>query len=172
MGRELQNAVKHPISNFGVVLGEVSKRSKSSLGISAANMLADQVHPNLVEVAAQVCKNTEMFGTAVEKLLIKHGKHIINEQFLLNRLAQPAIDIYISSCMMSRCSKSLSANLASARHEELMTKVYCSEASNRIALNLGALKSSTQLGNFKLMAEISKHVCENESTLQGNPLGL
>lgn len=73
----MQNAVKHPISNFGVVLGEVSKRSKSSLGLGAGNMLADQVHPNLVEVAAQVCKNTEMFGTAVEKLLIKHGK--INE---------------------------------------------------------------------------------------------
>merc|ERR1719411_2444117 len=51
--RELQNSVKHPISNFGVVLGEVSKRSKSSLGLGAGNMLADQVHPNLVEVAAQ-----------------------------------------------------------------------------------------------------------------------
>ena len=74
--RELQQAVKNPISNFGVVLGEVSKRSKSSLGLGAGNTLADQVHPNLVDVAAQVCKNTEMFGTAVEKLLIKHGKNI------------------------------------------------------------------------------------------------
>merc|ERR1719251_242176 len=170
--RELQNAVKHPISNFGVVLGEVSKRSKSSLGLGAGNMLADQVHPNLVEVAAQVCKNTEMFGTAVEKLLIKHGKHIINEQFLLNRLAQSAIDIYISSCMLSRCSKSLTDNLTSARHEELMTKVYCNEASNRVALNLGALKNSAQISNFKMMSEISKTVCENENVLQGNPLGL
>ena len=31
--RELQNAVKDPISNFGVVMGEVAKRSKSSLGL-------------------------------------------------------------------------------------------------------------------------------------------
>merc|ERR1712209_177451 len=170
--RELQNAVKHPISNFGVVLGEVSKRSKSSLGLGTGNMLADQVHPNLVEVAAQVCKNTEMFGTAVEKLLIKHGKHIINEQFLLNRLAQSAIDIYISTCMVSRCSQSLANNLSSARHEELMTNVFCNEASQRIALNLGALKNSTQLSNFKSMAEISKNVCEAEGVLQGNPLGI
>ena len=72
--RELQNAVKDPISNFGVVIGEVAKRSKSSLGLGAGNTLADKVHPNLVEVAAQVCKNTEMFGNSVEKLLIKHGK--------------------------------------------------------------------------------------------------
>merc|ERR1719266_2695921 len=54
--RELQNAVKDPISNFGVVIGEVAKRSKSSLGLGAGNTLADKVHPNLVEVAAQVCK--------------------------------------------------------------------------------------------------------------------
>merc|ERR1711981_1173386 len=154
------------------VLREVAKRGKGAIGMSSANMLADSVHPNLVESAALLCNDVAMFGDAVEKLLIKHGKHIINEQFLLNRLAQPAIDIYISSCMMSRCSQSLTENLGSARHEEIMTKVYCSEASNRIALNLGALKSSTQLNNFKLMADISKTVCENEDVLQGNPLGL
>merc|ERR1712158_108445 len=170
--RELQKAVASPISNFGVVLGEVAKRGKGAIGMPSSNMLADSVHPNLVESAAQLCNDVSMFGDSVEKLLIKHGKHIINEQFLLNRLAQSAIDIYISSCMMSRCSRSLSENLVSARHEELMTKVFCSEASNRIALNLGALKSSSQLANFKMMSEISKNVCENESALQGNPLGL
>merc|ERR1711997_192936 len=43
--RELQKAVQDPISNFGVVLGEVSKRSKSSLGLGGANPLAELVHP-------------------------------------------------------------------------------------------------------------------------------
>merc|ERR1719195_2167623 len=170
--RELQKAVASPISNFGVVLGEVAKRGKGAIGMPSSNMLADSVHPNLVESAAQLCNDVSMFGDSVEKLLIKHGKHIINEQFLLNRLAQSAIDIYISSCMMSRCSKSLTENLGSARHEEIMTKVYCSEASNRIALNLGALKNSSQLANFKMMSVISEAVCANESALQGNPLGL
>merc|ERR1711862_838463 len=50
--RELQKAVKTPISNFGVVLGEVSKRAKSSLGIGGSNALGDMVHPNLNDVAA------------------------------------------------------------------------------------------------------------------------
>merc|ERR1712012_531280 len=54
--RELQNAVKDPISNFGVVMGEVAKRSKSSLGLGSGNTLADKVHPNLVDVASHVCK--------------------------------------------------------------------------------------------------------------------
>jgi len=170
--RELQQAVQNPISNFGVVLGEVSKRSKSSLGLGAGNTLADQVHPNLVEVAAQVCKNTEMFGTAVEKLLMKHGKHIIHEQFLLNRLAQPAIDIYVTSCMLSRCTLSLNQGLPSAMQEELLTKAFSNEANLRIAANLGALKNPTQLETFKMMSQISKNVCENNAPVQGNVLGI
>jgi len=170
--RELQQAVKNPISNFGVVLGEVSKRSKSSLGLGAGNTLADQVHPNLVDVAAQVCKNTEMFGTAVEKLLMKHGKHIINEQFLLNRLAGPAIDIYVTSCMLSRCTLSLNQGLPSAMQEELMTKAFSNEANLRIQASLGALKNPTQLETFKMMSQISKNVCENNAPVQGNVLGI
>merc|ERR1711923_51380 len=90
-----------------------AKRGKAAAGISPGNLLADQVYPNLVDSSAQICKNVEMFGVSVEKLLIKHGKHIINEQFLLNRLAQSAIDIYISTCMISRCTQSLNNNLTS-----------------------------------------------------------
>ena len=82
--RELQKAVKDPISNFGVVFGEVTKRGKSSLGIGGSNALGDMVHPNLNDVAAQVCKNTEMFGNSVEKLLIKHGKKMY--LFLINSI--------------------------------------------------------------------------------------
>ena len=41
--RELQKAVKNPISNFGVVLGEVSKRAKGGIGIGSGNLLADKV---------------------------------------------------------------------------------------------------------------------------------
>merc|ERR1711973_637342 len=54
--RELQKAVQNPIGNFGVVLGEVSKRGKLSLGISQGNPLASHVHPNLAAAAQQVSK--------------------------------------------------------------------------------------------------------------------
>merc|ERR1719213_992373 len=45
--RELQKAISNPVSNFGVVLGEVAKRGKGKLGMGPGNVLADQVHPNL-----------------------------------------------------------------------------------------------------------------------------
>merc|ERR1719432_355045 len=170
--RELQKAVKDPISNFGVVFGEVTKRGKSSLGIGGSNALGDMVHPNLNDVAAQVCKNTEMFGNSVEKLLIKHGKRIIGEQFLLNRLAAAAIDIYATTCMLSRCTQSLNEGRPSAMHEELVTRAWANEANMRIASNLGALKNPVQLDPFKMLSQISQNVCENNAPVQGNPLGI
>merc|ERR1719381_456347 len=100
--RELQKAIKNPIGNFGIVVGEVSKRAGHAVGLASGNHLAPHVHPNLTQSAALTCKGVDAFGAAVEAVLIKHGKNIINEQFLLNRLANATIDIYASSCVLAR----------------------------------------------------------------------
>ena len=36
--KELQRAVQDPISNFGVVLGEVAKRGRSAIGIRSVSL--------------------------------------------------------------------------------------------------------------------------------------
>merc|ERR1719365_59914 len=169
--RELQAAISNPISNFGVVLGEVTKRGKAAAGLSAGNMLADQVHPNLSDSAALTCKAIDSFGQTIEKVLIKHGKNIINEQFILNRLANATIDIYANTCVLSRCSKSISEGLESAHQEEIMTKVWCRQAHTRIMDNLNQLKNPEDLENYKTMAKISEAVCAKNAPVQGNPLG-
>merc|ERR1719411_793903 len=170
--RELQKAISNPISNFGVVLGEVAKRGKGMVGIGSGNLLSPHVHPNLSESAALTCKAVDAFGQTVEAVLIKHGKNIINEQFLLNRLANATIDIYASSCVLARCSKSLNEGVESAHHEEMMTKIWCEEAYTRIINNLNELKSAERLSNYAAMSEISKNVCSKNGPVQGGPLGM
>merc|ERR1719394_1888446 len=169
--QELQRAIKNPIGNFGLVFGEVSKRASHAVGMTPSNQLAAHVHNNLVETAALTCKAVEAFGAAVESVLIKHGKNIINEQFLLNRLANATIDIYVSTCVLSRCSKSLSDGVASAQHEEMMAKLWCAEAQSRIMSNLNELKNPDRLSNYKSMADISKNVCSKNGPVQAGPLG-
>merc|ERR1719219_2945943 len=170
--RELQKAIKNPIGNFGIVVGEVSKRAGHAVGLASGNHLAPHVHPNLTQSAALTCKGVDAFGAAVEAVLIKHGKNIINEQFLLNRLANATIDIYASSCVLARCTKSLNEGLESAHHEELMTKVWCDEAFNRVQDNLNIIRSQDNLDNFKKMSKISETVCERVAPVQGGPLGM
>merc|ERR1719204_1955457 len=163
--RELQKAISNPVSNFGVVLGEVAKRGKGAIGLGSGNLLADQVHPNLVEPAAQICRNVEMFGATIEKVLIKHGKDIINEQFILNRLANATIDIYANTCVLSRCSKSLVEGLESAHHEQLMTEVWCRQAHTRIMDNLNQLKDTEVINEYKTMAKLSEAICAKTENL-------
>merc|ERR1719505_445529 len=170
--RELQKAIKNPIGNFGIVVGEVSKRAGHAVGLASGNHLAPHVHNNLVQSAALTCKGVDAFGAAVEAVLIKHGKNIINEQFLLNRLANATIDIYASSCVLARCSKSLNEGVESAHHEEMMTKIWCEEAYTRIMNNLNELKDPERLSHYKNMAEISKNVCSKNGPVQGGPLGM
>ena len=68
-----------------------------------------------------------MYGKAIEDVLIKHGKGIVEEQFILNRLAAAAIDTYTMAVVLSRASQSLERNHPSAAHEALMAKVWCNE---------------------------------------------
>merc|ERR1719373_840373 len=170
--RELQKAISNPVGNFGVVLGEVAKRGKGAIGLGSGISLADKVHPNLNSSAALTCRAIDAFGSTIEKILIKHGKDIINEQFILNRLANAAIDIYANTCVLSRCTKSLVEGLESAHHEEMMTKIWCEEAYTRIMNNLNELKDPERLSHYKNMAEISKNVCSKNGPVQGGPLGM
>merc|ERR1719216_213039 len=169
--RELQKAIKNPVGNFGVVLGEVAKRSKGAIGLGSGISLADKVHPNLNSSAALTCRAIDAFGTTIEKILIKHGKDIINEQFILNRLANATIDIYANTCVLSRCSKSLVEGVESAHHEQLMTEVWCRQAYTRIMDNLNQLKDTEVINEYKTMAKLSEAICEKNAPVQGNPLG-
>lgn len=72
-------------------------------------------------------QSIESFGSTIESVLVKYGKGIVDEQFILNRLAQAAIDTYTMSVVLSRASASATKNIPSAQHEILMAQVWCSE---------------------------------------------
>ena len=53
--KELQKAVKDPISNFGVVLGEVTKRGKSAMGFGGRNVLSGKVKKTIRAIYDDLC---------------------------------------------------------------------------------------------------------------------
>lgn len=72
-------------------------------------------------------QSIETFGQAVEATLIKYGHGVVEEQFVLNRIASAAIDTYTMVVVLSRATMALQSGLPSAHLQELMTKVWCSE---------------------------------------------
>lgn len=63
----------------------------------------------------------------MEMVLIKYGKNIVNEQYVLNRLANAAIDIYSSAVAISRASNSLNNGVSTAAHEKTMAEAWTYE---------------------------------------------
>lgn len=170
--RELQKAFKNPTAHLGLIIGEVKKRGLKSIGLSTPPSLHHVVHPNLSESGVLCSKSVVLFGEAVESLLLKYGKNVVEEQFLLNRLAAAAFDTYTMAVVLSRATRSLNSGLSSASHEQLLAQVWCYEASERVRENLGALNSGKKLDSYSKLGEISKNICSSGGFVQENPLNL
>ncbi|XP_018551969.1 very long-chain specific acyl-CoA dehydrogenase, mitochondrial [Lates calcarifer] len=167
----LQKALKSPLSNAGLLAGEITKRAKRKAGLGTGLTLQGTVHPELAQSGELAVKAIEQFGTVIEDLLIKHGKKIIEEQFVLWRVADCAIDIYSMVVVLSRASRSLSQGHSSAQHEKILCETWCMEAYERITRNIKGLQSSDSRRLFKNLRSISTAMVENGGVVSPHPLG-
>lgn len=75
-------------------------------------------------------QSIETFGQSIEGAIIKYGpRNIVEQQFVLNRLAQAAFDIFTMTTVLSRATASANKKLPSVEHEFLMAETWCSEVS-------------------------------------------
>lgn len=170
--KELQKALANPTANFGLLVGAGAKRAKRLVGMSTGDVsLAKFVHPDLAGPADKTAKAVDAFGGVIEDLLLKYNKRIIDEQFILKRLADAAIDIYGMVAVLSRASRSISNNFVSAAHEKMMVEVWCNEAAHRIKNNLHEATGSSSKKDFDKMATIAKEVVGNGGVFHRNALG-
>lgn len=134
VGLELQavlEAVKRPLAKFGTI-GGFAGRKMSSL-FSTPELQVSR--PELEEDAHNLGRSITRLGKRVEWLLARHRESIVDQQHQLGRIADAAIEIYVSACVLRRLDCSLregvadELQIAAARH-------YLVGASARIAQSL------------------------------------
>jgi acyl-CoA dehydrogenase family protein 9 len=124
----------------------------------------------LKPAADLLSKRTAEFGDAVEFLLRKHGKKVVDEQLQLERIADSAIALYAMTATISRASSSLSNNLDSAAHEQKLTELYCDNASDKIQKLLSELKNGAKRDD-RLVA-IADEVLQAEKYIPSHATGV
>ncbi|XP_017794358.1 PREDICTED: very long-chain specific acyl-CoA dehydrogenase, mitochondrial isoform X2 [Habropoda laboriosa] len=169
--KELQRAFKNPTANLGLIFEEATKRATRAIGLASTPNFTHLVHPSLQESATFCAKGLEAFGQAIESALIRYGRDIVDQQFVLNRIAQAAFDLYTMSVVISRSTTSANKNLPSTEHELLMTQTWCSEVTSRVSYNLKSVSSDKHLNVFNNLSKISRNVCGVGGCVQLNPLG-
>ncbi|XP_040856266.1 very long-chain specific acyl-CoA dehydrogenase, mitochondrial isoform X1 [Ochotona curzoniae] len=174
-GKELSglgNALKNPLGNAGLLLGEAGKQLRRRAGLGSGLSLSGIVHPELNRSGELAVQALEQFAAVVEAKLIKHKKGIVNEQFVLQRLADGAIDLYAMVVVLSRASRALSEGYPTAQHEKILCDSWCIEAAARIRRSMVALQSDPQQQElFRNFKAISTALVERGGVVTSNPLG-
>lgn len=169
---ELGNALKNPLENASLLLGEASKQLRRRAGLGSGLSLSGVIHPELSRSGKLAVQALEQFATTVEAKLIKYKKEIVDEQFVLQRLADSAIDLYAMVVVLSRASRSLNEGQLTAQHEKMLCDSWCIEAAARIRENMAALQSDPhQQELFRNFKSISKALVEQGGMVTSNPLG-
>jgi very long chain acyl-CoA dehydrogenase len=166
--RVLQKKVKS--FDFVTIINEGKKRIGNKIGTNVEG-LDKVVAPPLVDSSKLAAKSVTDFGETIEKVLIKYGKNIVDEQYILSRIGASAIEIFAMFVILSRATRSINMKLPSSAHETALVNVYCREASTRVKDNLTMVLDPKFIENSKLMTSIAKDVQQHQRAVPTHPLG-
>jgi acyl-CoA dehydrogenase family protein 9 len=96
--KELGKAFKAPIRSLGAIGHYFADRAKRTITKPSFS----KVHSSLGEEADLVATLVHDLALAVESAVMQNGKSIIDMQFLQERMANAAIDIFLATAVLSR----------------------------------------------------------------------
>ncbi|MFP5353685.1 MAG: acyl-CoA dehydrogenase family protein [Gemmatimonadota bacterium] len=137
--KALGKALQDPIHGFGAISSYLAGRAKSTLNKPDFT----KVHPALADEAELVASQVHALARGVEWALRKHGKAIIERQYVQERLANAAIDLFLATATLSRITAEIEhadGNLEAVAGELDCARVFVHMAYRRARRSLKALK--------------------------------
>ncbi len=98
--KALGTAFRNPLQSMGVIGSYLAGRAKRQV----TRPQLESVHEVFEKEADMIVDVAHDLGLAVENLVIRHGKAIIDKQFLQERIANTAIDVYHALATLSRAT--------------------------------------------------------------------
>jgi len=96
--KALGSAFKDPLHSVGEISSYIAGRAKRAIKKPEFT----RVHPALRKEADRVATMIHSLALAVESALLKHGKRIMEREFIQERMADAAIGIYMCTAVLSR----------------------------------------------------------------------
>lgn len=134
---QLAKAFKDPISEMGVIYDYVADKVSHTVNADRLTL----AHPLLREEAGGLEEGVRALAATVEAALRKHGKHVVDEQFLQKRVAESAMNLYVQVACIARATAQLHALGPDAAQAELrVCKAACRGARHTVKQLLEACK--------------------------------
>lgn len=101
--KELGKALQAPIHSLGAIGSYFAGRVKGTIDRPDFK----RVHKALADEAELVADQVYDLGRAVERALRRHGKKIVDRQYVQERLANAAMDLFLATATLSRATAEL-----------------------------------------------------------------
>jgi acyl-CoA dehydrogenase family protein 9 len=130
--KEVGKALTEPLAGLGVLTDYAARRLKRAIGSEKLGF----AHADLAREAGYVNEYVAAFASAVETALRRHGKAILEREYIQERLADTAMDLYAMICVISR------ATSAGTPDHLLTARAFCERAWRRIRRNLRQVETN------------------------------
>ena len=138
----VKNALSNPL-RWGTLVSFGGKRLGAQLGLTAPEVPVRSAE--LRPYAQKLSRRLREFGLAVQTALFKHREAIVDRQYVLERLADAACELYASGCTLSRLEDLVAngnGNPADLRRDRLAGTYFLRLADRRVRQCLAALSDN------------------------------
>lgn len=139
--KAIGQALQDPIRSLGAIGSYLAGRAKGTIDRPDFK----RVHKALADEADLVAGQVYDLGRAVERALRRHGKKIVDRQYVQERLANAAIDLFMATATLSRATSELEragGDESKVAAELDCARVFVHAAYRRARRSLRALRSN------------------------------
>ncbi len=142
LGEELKKvgrALRDPIAEIGVLSDFALKKIRQAI----TDEQFPDIDPLLKKTAVRAAHYAEALSTTAERALREHGKEIIEREFIQERLAEAAGDLYALIACLSRANTRIrDEGAARAKRDILLTRTFGNAAWRRIRRRLSQVEKN------------------------------
>jgi len=137
--KEVGTALRRPLRHLGLLSGFAASRVRSRLGAGAT--LDAHLHPRLGKHKSYFEKHVAELKDVTQRAIMRHRSAIVDRQLVLERLANMAIELVATACVMSRTQSLIDERGVEACERELeLCDLFCVESGRRFRSNRVALQ--------------------------------
>jgi acyl-CoA dehydrogenase family protein 9 len=137
--KEVGSALRRPLRNLGLLSGYATSRVRLRLGQTSTLDIA--LHERLKAHKEHFEKHVAELGGATDRAIIRHREKIVDSQLVLERLANMAIDLFATACVIARTQSLIDERgVEDCERELALCDLFCVEAGRRFSRNRNMLE--------------------------------
>lgn len=156
VSKNIGNVFKDPIKGFGVLKEYTEKKISDSVNFGRDKI---EYAPECLKEEANIIEEyVAAFSASCERTVRTYKKELVGNQLLSKRIADIAIDLFVSLCLLSRVSTCVRKDGQSKCQDEIqIAKVFIQQAKRRINQNLRRVEKNED----SILLSVAQNVLKN-----------